>query len=113
MAGQMFAMSLVHGGPSMSCLAPECYKTLLQGVDKAEASTKDVFDYSLQVPLVQLLAASTLAEASDIISTARLDTIFDMAGTLQILISLAQVKALVKKHSIGMFVLKPHDVNAI
>ena len=97
MAGQIFAISLVHGGPSISCLAPECYKALLQGVEKAEATTKDVFDYSLQVPLEQLLAASILPEANDIISTAGLGTVFDMAGTLQILTSLTQVKVLVKK----------------
>ena len=97
MAGQIFAMSLVHGGPSISCLAPACYKALLQGVEHAEATTKDVFDYSLQGHLEQLLAASTLAEANEMISTAGLDTIFDMAGTLQIITSSTQVKATVKK----------------
>ena len=49
------------------------------------------------MPLEQLLAASILPEANDIISTAGLDTVFDMAGTLEILTSLTQVKALVKK----------------
>ena len=99
-AGEIFARSLVHGGPS---LAPECYKALLHGVGNVKAPTKDAFDYSLQLPLEQLLAALTLAEANDMISTARLDTIFDKASTLQTLISLAQLKAL-RKNALNWYV---------
>ena len=75
MAGLIFAMPIVHGGPSISCLAAECYKALLQGIDNAEATPKDAFNYSLQRHLEKLLAASTLAEANEMISTAGLDTI--------------------------------------
>lgn len=47
MAGQIFAMSLVHGGPAMKCLSETCYTALIDGIQNVSASIKDVHDYEL------------------------------------------------------------------
>lgn len=97
MAGQLFAMSLVHGGPGVRCLAGACYDALVKGTQHAHATLEDVYDYDLKSSLQQLNAASTVEEASHIINDSRLDTVLDMAGTLQVLSTTTDIKTVVKQ----------------
>ena len=50
-------------------------------------------DYDLKSLLQQLNAASTVGEASQIISDTRLDTVLDNAGTLQVLSRTTDIKS--------------------
>ena len=93
MAGQIFAMSLVHGGPSVCCLSSKCYDTLVNesGTFNMSATLGDVTDFELQASLEKLLQAHGVDVAQQITKNEKLDTIFDMAGTFQVLRSKADV----------------------
>ena len=49
------------------------------------ASVNDVCDYDLRICLEKLLNSSNVQEAEDIINDAKLDLLFDMAGTFQVI----------------------------
>ena len=87
LAGQIFAMLLVHGGPGINCLAESCYDTIVKGpgTQNLHMSLNDVPDYELQSSLNRLLDVSDVKEATDIINDAKLDLVFDIAGVLQVI----------------------------
>ena len=63
LAGQVFAMSLVHGGPTLKCLSDLCYDCIVKGIQNVHASPTDVCDYDLRISLEKLLNASNITEA--------------------------------------------------
>ena len=67
LAGQIFAMSIVNGGPTLKCLSEICYDSIVKGTQNVNASVKDVCDYDLRVSLEKLLNTSSIKEAEQVI----------------------------------------------
>lgn len=84
-AGQLIAMSIVHGGPGPRCFGRSLYDALTKGVMKASVDVEDVYDFELQGSLYSFLNSPTVEEAQTLISNSNLETIFDLAGTLEVL----------------------------
>ena len=61
------------------------------------ASVNDVCDYDLRICLEKLLNSSNVQEAEDIINDAKLDLLFDMAGTFQVIKTTSDIENLVQK----------------
>jgi hypothetical protein len=100
MAGEIFAMSLVHGGPAANCLSSTCYDALVVNETetlKLNAKLDDIADFELRASLVKLSQAAEVDEACQIISDEKLDSVFDMAGTLQVIRSKADVDKIVQR----------------
>ena len=57
LAGQIFALSFVHGGPTLKCLSDVCYNGIVKGVQNMHASV-NVCDCDLRISLEKLLNAS-------------------------------------------------------
>ena len=104
LAGQIFALSFVHGGPTLKCLSDVCYNGIVKGVQNVNASVNDVCDYDLRISLEKLLNASNVQEAEDIINDAKLDLLFDMAGTFQVIKTTSDIENLVQK-TVSWYVL--------
>ena len=106
LAGQVFAMSLVHGGPSINCLAESCYHALIKGTgsQNLNADLNDVPDYELRSSFDRLSKASDVSEACKIINEDKLDVVLDMAGTLQVMNNADDIKDVVQK-TINWYVL--------
>ena len=68
LAGQIFAMSLVHGGPGFNCLAESCYDTIVKfpATRNLHACLNDVPDYELRSSLNRLPEAFDVKEATNI-----------------------------------------------
>ncbi|XP_028409247.1 uncharacterized protein LOC114531834 [Dendronephthya gigantea] len=94
MTGQIFAMSLVHGGPGANCLSSACYDAVINatGTLNLSATLDDIPDVELRASLGKLLQASVVDDARRIIDDEKLDTVFDMAGTFQMIRSKADVE---------------------
>jgi hypothetical protein len=84
-AGQLIAMSIVHGGPGPRCFARPLYDALTNGVLKASVDVEDVYDLELQGSLLSFVNSPTVEEAQSLIANSNLETIFDLAGTLEVL----------------------------
>ena len=69
----------------MKCLSDVCYNGIVKGVQNVNASVNDVCDYDPTISLEKLLNSSNVQEAEDIINDAKLDLLFDMAGTFQVI----------------------------
>lgn len=104
MAGQIFAMFLLHGGPAMKCLSEGCYTALIDGIQNESAPIKDVHEYELQSSLEKLVHAQTLQETTKIIEDEKVDTVLDMAGTLRAFRTIEDVKNDVQK-TVNWYVL--------
>lgn len=104
LAGQIFAMSLVHGGPALKCLSDLCYDCIVKGIQNVNALPTDVCDYDLRISLDKLLNASNITEAEQVISDAKLDLVFDMAGTFQVIKTTSDIVNLVQK-TVNWYVL--------
>ena len=104
LAGQIFALSFVHGGPTLKCLSDVCYNGIVKGVQNVNASVNDVCDYDLRISLEKLLNSSNVQEAEDIINDAKLDLLFDMAGTFQVIKTTSDIENLVQK-TVNWYVL--------
>ena len=104
LAGQVLAMSLVHGGPGLKCLSDSCYNCIVKGIQNSNASHTDVCDYDLRTSLDKLLNASNITEAEQVISDAKLDLVFDMAGTFQVIKSTGDIVNIVQK-TVNWYVL--------
>ena len=104
LAGQVFAMSLVHGGPTLKCLSDLCYDCIVKGVQNVNASPTDASDYDLRISLDKLLNAPNITVAEQVISDAKLDLVFDMAGTFQVIKSTSDIVNLVQK-TVNWYVL--------
>ena len=99
LAGEIFAMSLVHGGPGINCLAQPCYDTIVKcpAMQDLHASLNDVADYELRSSLHRLLEAADVEEATAIIYDTKLDVVLDMAGTLQEIKKKENIQKIVQK----------------
>ena len=106
MAGEIFAMSLVHGGPGANCLSSTCYDALVNetGTLNLISALDDVTDFELRTSLGKLLQAPGVDDARQIIDDEKLDTVFDMAGTFQVIRSKADVDKIVQR-TINWYVL--------
>ena len=104
LAGQIFALSFVHGGPTLKCLSDVCYNGIVKGVKNMNASVNDVCDYDLRISLEKLLNASNVQEAENIINDAKLNVLFDMAGTFQVIKTTSDIENLVQK-TVNWYVL--------
>lgn len=93
LAGQIFALSFVHGGPTLKCLSAVCYNGIVKGVQ----NVNDVCDYDLRISLEKLLNASNVQEGEDIINDAKLNLLFDMAGTFQVIKTTSDIENLFQK----------------
>ena len=104
LAGQIFAMSLVHGGPALKCLSHVCFDCIVKGTQNVNASLKDVCDYDLRMSLEKLLNASNVEDAQQIISNGSLELVFDLAGTFEVIKTISDVSNLVQK-TVNWYVL--------
>lgn len=52
--GQVFALSLIHGGPAPKCLASAIADYIVFGIEKVKVSIKDVPEESIQTKLKQV-----------------------------------------------------------
>ena len=52
--GQVFALSLVNGGPAPKCMADAVADYIVYGIEKVKASTKDVPDVEIRMKLQQV-----------------------------------------------------------
>ena len=98
MAGQIFAMSVVHGGPGINCLSDTCYDGIVNdsGTINLTAKLEEVADLELRSSLSKLLEAPTVSDAQEIIHAEKLDTIFDMAGAVKVMKTKADVDKVVQ-----------------
>ena len=97
-------MSLVHGGPALKCLSDLSYNCIVKGIQNVNASHTDVCDYDLRISLDKLLNASNIKEAEQVISDAKLDLVFDLAGTFQVIKSTSDIVNIVQK-TVNWYVL--------
>ena len=99
LAGQIFAMSLVHGGPGPKCFAESCYYAIVKetGTQNFHADVNDVPDYELRSSFGRLLKASDAKEATQIINNEKLDVLLDMAGTFQVVKTADDIQNMVQK----------------
>lgn len=106
MAGEIFAMSLVHGGPGANSLSSTCYDAVLNdlGTLNLTATLDDITDFELRASLGKLLQAPEMDDARRIINDEKLDTVFDMAGTFQVIRSKSDIDKIVQR-TINWYVL--------
>ena len=98
MAGQIFAMSLVHGGPGTNCLSDTCYDAIVKdsGTINLTAKLEEIADVELRSSLSKLLESPSVSDAQEIIRAEKLDTIFDMAGAIKVMKTKADVDKVVQ-----------------
>ena len=87
-AGQIIAMSLVHGGPAIRCFSPGLYHSLVHGVRSASVDISDVYDPDLRNYLLALINCQSVPDAQTCLTQPSFQTVLDLAGTLK------QVKSL-------------------
>ena len=63
-AGQLIAMSIVHGGPGPRCFSRSFQDALTNGVLKASVDVEDVYDFELQGSLSSFVNFTTVEEAN-------------------------------------------------
>ena len=90
-------MSIVHGGPGPRCFNRTFYDALTNGVLKASVDVEDVYDFELQGSLSSFVNFTTVEEAQHFISNSNLETIFDLAGTLEVFKTKEDVLNVAKK----------------
>jgi hypothetical protein len=91
-------MSIVHGGPGPRCFGEPLYDALTKGVLKASVNVDDIYDFELKNSLNTLKNASTVEKARKLISVSNnLETILDLAGTLQVFQTIEDVLNVVDK----------------
>jgi len=84
-AGELIAMSVVHGGPGPKCFGLPLYDALTKGVMQTTVNLEDMYDVELRNSLQRLKDAKTVKEAQNLISEDNLEKVLELAGTLQIL----------------------------
>ena len=84
-AGQIVALSLVHGVPGIKCLSTILFDALVHGPDKTVVTIEDVYDPELKSSLEQFSKAKSVKEAYEIMHSNNLDTILELGGTLQLI----------------------------
>ncbi len=98
MAGQIFAMSLAHGGPGINCLSSTCYDAIVNdsGTLNLTAKLEEIPDLELRSSFSKLLQAPSVTDAHQIIHAEKLDTIFEMAGTMKVMRTKADVDKVIQ-----------------
>jgi hypothetical protein len=96
-AGQIVALSLVHGGPGIKCLSAVLFYALVHGPDKSVVTIEDVYDPGLKSSLEQFSKAKSVKEAYEIMSSTNLDTILELGGTLQLMKSIEDIQKVVQQ----------------
>ena len=96
-AGQIIAMSLVHGGPGFGCLSPCLYQCIVEGLNNVLVSVNDLYDVEIRSSLEKLLDAKGIDEANALIDSSSLSTLLDLAGTFKFVTSLDEVSTLVQQ----------------
>lgn len=96
-AGEFIAMSIVHGGPGPRCFGPPLYDALTKGVTQANVCLDDVYDFDLRNSLQALKNTTSVQEAQKLMSDHNLETVLELAGTLQILRKQEDILNLVDK----------------
>ena len=106
MVGQIFAMSLVHGGRGVNCLSRSCYDAIVNelGTLNLSAVLDDISDLEIRASLSKLLQAPGKDAARKIISKEKLDAVLDMAGTLQMIRNKADIEKIVQR-TINWYIL--------
>ena len=95
-------LSLVHGGPGPKYFGQPLYDAVTKGVMQAVVSLEDVYDFELRTSLHDVKSASTVEEAQSLISDRNLETILDLAGTLQVLRTKMMFLSLLIRLPIGL-----------
>ena len=98
MAGEIFAMSGTWWAWCQLSLST-CYDALVNetGTLNVISALDDVTDFELRTLLGKLLPAPEVDDARQIIDEEKLDTVFDMAGTFQVIRSKADVDKIVQR----------------
>ena len=96
-AGKITALSLVHGGPGLHFFSPCLYDALVNGVDKSQATVDDVYDPELKSSLQKLSQAQAVPDAYEMMSRNNLDTILELAGTLNRVKSIKDIDKIVQQ----------------
>ena len=79
-------------------------KVVYNGIVKGVQNVNDVCDYDLRISLEKLLNASNVQEGEDIINDAKLNLLFDMAGTFQVIKTTSDIENLFQK-TVNWYVL--------
>ena len=103
-AGEIIAMSLVHGGPAIRCFSPGLYHSLINGVRSASVDISDVYDPELRDYLLALINCQSVPDAQACISQPNLQTVLDLAGTLKPVKSLDDIQ-LIANETVRWFLL--------
>ena len=82
-AGEIIAMSLVHGGPGFRCLAPAVYDCIIRDTRSVSVDVNDVYDFQLKTSLVKMTNCKCLDEGKSLVNDPAVETILDLAGTLK------------------------------
>ena len=99
-------MSLLPGWHGANCLSSTSYGALVNetGTLNLIAALDDPTDFEIRTSLGKLLQAPTVDDARQIIDDEKLDTIFDIAGSFQVIRSKADVDKIVQS-TINWYVL--------
>jgi len=82
-AGEIIAMSLVHGGPGFRCLAPAVFDSIISDTRSVSVDVNDVYDFQLKTSLVKMTNCKSLDEGKSLVNDPAIETILDLAGTLK------------------------------
>ena len=96
LAGQFFAISLVHCGIGPRCLSPILFECLIGCPDKVSVSVFDVDDIDIRMNLQNLLQAKTVEDAQNLMCSSNIETLLHFSGNFQMVRTLGDVKNVVK-----------------
>ena len=82
-AGEIIALSLVHGGPGFRYLAPVVYDSIVYGTRSVSVDINDVYDLELKTSLLRITKCKSVDEAKNLINDPAIETTLDLADTLQ------------------------------
>ena len=96
-AGKITALSLVHGGPGLHFFSLCLYDALVNGVDKVQGTVDDVYDPELKSSLQKLSQVQAVPDAYEMMSRNNLDTILELAGTLNQVKSIKDINKMIQQ----------------
>ena len=81
LAGKIFAISLVHGGPAPRFLAPQIFHSLTQDPSKLEGNIYEIHDYEVRQALESLSNLQDIKQINDFVLEH--PSLFEFAGTFR------------------------------
>ena len=78
-------MFIVQGGSGPRCSSPPLYDAQIKGVTQANVCLEDAYNFDLRNSLQALKNTTFAQEAQKLVSDHNLETVLELAGTLQIL----------------------------